>query len=156
LSSPFAPGRDGIVVSLGEAELSLLRELPVVLASIEAERGGPAHDRLNPAAYRSDREAEDEYRRLMTGELDRARADDRDLFVDSAHLAHPTLTIAEAEAWVRVIGDARLALAARSGIVAGDDEWEHRVGSDPDLTLVAWLGHLQASLIDALGEPGGA
>ena len=92
----------------------------------------------------------------MAPELDRARADDRDLFTNTVLAGRHTIAVSDGEAWLRVIGDARLVLAARKGVVAGDDEWEHLIGSDPDLTFVAWLGYLQTVLIGALDAAGDA
>jgi hypothetical protein len=150
--TPFRWTGEAVAVSLDHEERSLLASLPALLEGVGSARHDPAARRLNPAAYRSDKAAADEYRRLMSGEMDRARADDRDLFAESLGDGSVSITVADAEAWLRVLGDARLALAARRGIVEGGDEWEHRIESDPDLALVAWLGFLQAMLVDALDE----
>ena len=55
---------------------------------------------------------------------------------------------------MRVIGDARLAIAARNGVVRDEESWEDRINSEPELAFVAWLGYLQATLVDAMMEVG--
>ncbi len=51
---------------------------------------------------------------------------------------------------MRVIGDARLAIAARIGIE--DDRWESQQPTDPQLLMVHYLTHLQGGLIEALTD----
>ena len=41
-------------------------------------------------------------------------------------------------------------LAARKGIVRDEDGWEERIEGDPELGMLAYLGFLQGSLVDAL------
>lgn len=148
VNQPFTWAGDAVAITLGADEARLLADLPAILAALSTDPS--AADRLHPAAYRDDDEAQGEYRRLMAGELTRARADDRDVFAETLRSGSYTVTPGEAETWLRVIGDARIGLAARRGVVEGHDAWEHEVGIDADLTLVAWLGFLQASLVEAL------
>ncbi|RPI22995.1 MAG: DUF2017 family protein [Actinobacteria bacterium] len=150
--TPFAWNGHSITVRLDEHEASLLARLPLLLAGVGLEADDAAAGRLYPAAYEEDEEADGEYRRLMTGELDRARSEDRDVFAETVRRGRYAIAVSDAEAWLRVIGDARLALAARRGILEGSDEWEQLIRIDPDLALVAWLGHLQAVLVDALAD----
>jgi Domain of unknown function (DUF2017) len=150
--TPFAWTGESIMVILDEREASLLARLPLLLAGVGLEGGDAAASRLSPSAYPGDEEAEREYRRLMASDLDLARADDRDVFAETVRSGSYPITVAAAEAWLRVIGDARLTLAARRGVTDETDEWEQRIRSDHDLAIVAWLGHLQAELVDALGD----
>ena len=146
--NPFSWDGSAIRVSLGPEERAFLPTLLVLLETVVPDRGDPAAERLDPPAYEADPEAEREYRRLMAGELEDARAADRQRF--AASVETDQLDREDAESWLRVLGDARLTLAARKGITRDDDHWEDRVGDDPELGMLAYLGFLQGSLVDAL------
>ena len=81
-----------------------------------------------------------------------ARAADRERFAASlARLRdNPTLDFEEAEAWMVVLGDARLALGARLGIT--EPGWEEGSLDDPDRIALGFLSYLQSQLVDALME----
>jgi len=147
---PFTAERGVIVLNLEARERSMLELIPALLAGLGAEAGDPAAARLNPPAYPRDEEAQAEYARLMEDDLVSARDHDRDLFDETLRAGLDSMGIEQAEAWVRVIGDARLVIAARSGIAPGDSDWEDRARTEPDLALVAWLGYLQGALIEAI------
>ncbi|MDX1690320.1 MAG: DUF2017 family protein, partial [Acidimicrobiia bacterium] len=108
----------------------------------------PAAARLDYDAHPDDERASARFRELTGDQLDAARAEDREQFLRT--LDADELTEEEAEAWLRVIGDARLALASRIGIT--DDGWEAGVGpgDPPELLLVGWLGGVQDALVRAL------
>jgi hypothetical protein len=148
--NPFTAADAGIDVSLGPDEQVLLSQLLTLLGSVGASPDDPAADRLDPDAYRDDVDASHEFRRLTASELTTARDMDREVFAATLPSSH--LSVEEAEAWVRVIGDARLAIAARRGVVEGDTEWESEIDQNPDLAVVAYLGFLQARLVEALLE----
>lgn len=152
MTARFKPHADGVEVLLAEPEVVLLERLPHLLASISDDGSDPAHERLNPAAHRNDPDASDEFRRLVEGQLASSRDDDRTTLVSNLRALgqRPVLAIDEAEAWLRVIGEARLVIAARRDIVEEDDDWSTRASTDPELGLLAYLGFLQEGLVDVL------
>jgi hypothetical protein len=71
------------------------------------------------------------------------------------------LDVEEAEAWLRAINDARLAMGVRLNIAAHTDlgeELDDAVLHDPassrvfQLSVYAYLGYLQESLLNAVSE----
>ena len=146
--NPFVWDGSGVRVTLGAEERAMLPSLLALLETVVAGRGDPAAERLDPPAYDADPVADEEYRRLMAQELLDARARDRERFAATASAER--LDEDDAEAWLRVLGDVRLTLAARKGIERDDDQWEDRIEVDPELGMLAYLGFLQGSLVDAL------
>jgi len=153
MRGPFSGDAGAIAVDLRAIDRDLLRRLPDLLERVGESGADPAGDRLDPAVYPGDPDADGEFRRLMADEMGAARSADRTCFVDT--LDSSRLSGQEAAAWVRVIGDARLAIAARNGVVAAGTEWERRMQTEPDLALVGWLGYLQGSLVEAISSGDG-
>ena len=112
---PFLPTPDGILVTLEPDDLDLLRQLPEFLDRLGDPGDDPAASRLQVPVYLDDPESSDEWWRLMGGELDQSRAADRSAFamILEAATAGTVASIAEAEAFLRVLNEARLALGAR-------------------------------------------
>jgi hypothetical protein len=150
---PFTSKRGSIRVHLDAQERAILEQLPVYLGDVGDAAVDPAGARLNPAVYLDDPAAQAEYEQLMEDELVTVRDHDRGLFLETLD-GSDRLDLEEAAVWMRVIGDARLAIAARSGVVHGGDDWEDRARREPDLALVAWLGFLQGALVDAVRGAG--
>ncbi len=147
MTEPFTARRDRIRVHLSSQEAEVLADLPLLLESVGGDEGDPAAARLSLPVYSSDPEADGEWRRFAQPELDRGRATDRSLFIDS--LGRDELSTEEAEGWLRLIGEARLVLGARLGIT--EDEWTTEdAGTDPVTALLHYLSWLQESLIAAL------
>ncbi len=141
-----------IEVGLDPAARMLLATLPGWLSTVGRDVDDPAVRRLSPPGVLDDPAADLEFRRLTGSDLDAARAADRETFEATVRTAD-VLSEADAEAWLRVIGDARLALAARAGVTVGDDEgWERSVDERPELGMVAWLGAVQELLVEAMME----
>lgn len=138
-----------VVVDLEPGAWALLATLPSLLGSVRAGSDDPAALRLSLPAYPGDAVAQEEFDRYIGPELDTARAADRETF-GAGVSDHRLLSIEEAEAWLRVIGEARLVVAARKGIQIEDESWEDRALDDPDLGLVAFLGYLQDGIVGAL------
>ncbi|HEX6968238.1 MAG TPA: DUF2017 domain-containing protein [Micromonosporaceae bacterium] len=150
-------------------ETRVLRKIAtevVVLLSDGFNRGDPAIGRLFPDIY-PDRPAESaEFRRytereLKTGKIDQAGAVLAALPADGG--GEVRLDDEAAQAWLRALNDARLALAVRLEITTATDLSRELVEAarDPQsarafqLSVYAYLGHLQESLLDALlTEPG--
>jgi hypothetical protein len=145
---PFRRIRDGIAVRLDEQERRVVRLARDIVDGVGADEDDPAAARLSYDARPDDEDASRAFRELTADDLDQARRADRDAFLRTIDAA--VLTDEEAEAWMRVIGDARLALAARIGIT--DDGWEASVrpGQPPELLLVGYLGGIQDALVRAL------
>jgi hypothetical protein len=130
----------------------LLDELDAVLEG-EAETDGAVLERLYPAAYRDDPEAETEFRSLTesslrTGRSERIAACRADLAGSSdIDLSDPDA----ARRWIQVVNDVRLALGTRLGITEDDE---------PDLNptdpaaqpwiIYYWLTGVQDAVVQGL------
>jgi len=136
----------GIAVRLSPGEVEILGALPALLLAVDPDE--PAADRLDPTVYPDDPGADAAYRDLTRGMLEEARTRDRSEL--AVTLGNDVLTTEEADAWLRVIGEARLVLAARLGI--DEDGWErHAAGDEPvEMSLLRLLGALQEDLVSAL------
>ncbi len=145
MSRPFESGTAGIRLTLGRDEIGVLRSIPTLL-----EIGGDADGRLDYTPHPNDLDAADRYRDLVGNDLDVLRNDDRSQF--DATLSGEPVAVATVEAFMRVVGEARLVLAARIGIT--DDGWETEMerGTDPELTLLGWLGYLQDAAVETLSD----
>lgn len=156
---------DGVLgtvrVEVEEARIlaSLADQLQALLADgLEhgTERDG-ALARLLPDAYRHDPELADEWRQLSRrGLVDRKIGFARTLSTSLAPIAAGaeagTVPLTEGEAldWVRGVGDLRLVIAERMGIIVDADEGSF---AEPGLRDVYdWLAWLQDSLVRLLEE----
>jgi len=165
--SRFTAAGQKVLVALEPEEVAVLSRLPALLGSVGAAWDDPAQDRLNPEAYPGDLIASREFSRLTEKELTEARSADRERFADTLHRLRerPVLHSVEAAAWVRVLGEARLVLAARHGVLGGgpaaaEDDPPESVDlveltepppeTDPELLLVDYLGSLQDDLVGEL------
>ena len=168
---PFRRTRHGTVEARFEpAEAGLLaricRELTELLAGDEpvspAEgEPDPVLARLFPRAYLdpTEEEAEAEWQRLVHSDLLEGRrialeTMGRTLAHADTSRAGYTLVLSgdEAEAWLSVLNDARLALGTRLEVTEDLDPADFRA-DDPEAAPYAvywWLGLLQEHLIDAL------
>ncbi len=148
-------------VEVEEARIlaSLADQLQALLAdALETgtQRDG-ALSRLLPDAYRHDPELADEWRQLSRrGLVDRKIGFARTLSTALAPIAAAStaadvaLTEAEALDWVRGVGDLRLVIAERMGIIVDGDEGTF---AEPGLRDVYdWLAWLQDSLVRLLEE----
>lgn len=161
--SRFTVAGQKVLVALEPEEVAILSRLPTLLGSVGASWNDPAHDRLNPEAYPGDTVASREFSRLTEKELVEARSADRERFADTLRRLRerPVLRPGDAAAWVRVLGEARLVLAARHGTPAGgpaaadeqpaaDDLTVTPPAANPELMLVDYLGALQDDLVGEL------
>jgi hypothetical protein len=149
--SPFKSTPDGVKVALGSPELELLESLPEFLADVrEGGPADPAFARLNPAAYRDDFAAQHDYATVAAPMLAEARAGHETLYTEGVEAVADgrPLTLEQAEAWLTVIGDARLALAARLGIT--DPAWSSEPAAGPAREALDFLGYLQDRLVATL------
>ena len=123
----------------------------------DAPSSDPAIARLLPDAYRDDRDASQEFRRLTEHSLsDRKIANARELVRmlgagGGAGSDEIELDADAQQAWLRALNDIRLIIASRIGIEGDGDEG--RGDSDADLIIrdvYDWLGMVQGSLVEVL------
>ncbi|HAX81293.1 MAG TPA: hypothetical protein DCY40_01840 [Actinobacteria bacterium] len=147
MTQPFSRRGDRVRVHLDAGTRELLASLPELL-----EQSGDADSRLDYRVHADDPAAEARYRELVGDSLDDLRREDRSVLRRAA--AADTLDPEEAEAWMRVIGEARLVLAGRLGIVA--DGWEDDADPErnPEIALLTYLGYLQDRLVAVLTPSG--
>jgi hypothetical protein len=118
----FKAARGGIDVALTPEEKEFLSGLLELLAGIPATGDDRASQRLHVPVYLDDPEANAEWWRLMEGELAAARTADRGVFertINDKGQRH--LSNDEADAFLRVLNEGRLALGARFGVEVEDD-----------------------------------
>jgi hypothetical protein len=106
-----------IVVELPKEEREFLSDVLELLGSIPSSGDDPATRRLQVPVYLDDPEANSEWWLFMGEELSIARSADRDVYqrvMDADKRI--TLTTEEADAFLRVLNEGRLALGARFGL----------------------------------------
>lgn len=142
--SHFQATDEGIRVALSPEERLFLGDVLPLLAEIGAPGSDPAADRLHVPVYLDDREANDEWWRLMGQDLEAARQADRNVFQNVVSSDEPvTLDVEDADAMLRVLNQARLALGARFGI---DVESDHDELPDDSRQVMDYLGWIQEEL----------
>jgi hypothetical protein len=148
----FASDSAGVAIRLTPAEVAILSRLPSLLGSVGTTPDDPAARRLHPEAYPEDLDASRELARLTSDDLDEARRADLERFgaLLPEAATGTSMTADDAVAWMRVLGDARLVVAARRGLLDPGAAEELRSSRDPDVTLIALLGMLQGELSEVL------
>jgi hypothetical protein len=140
---------------LTSEERRLLRALPRELRSlVDEEAADPTLRRLFPPAY-EEASAEEEYRRLMHGEL--ASRHREALVVLEQTADRERLRDEEVHAWLSALNDLRLVLGTRLGVT--EDLYEQHVDPDapgaPELGVFLYLTWLQEQFVEAAaGLPG--
>lgn len=153
------PTDDGVRLSLSRQEADLLRRLTDDLRSLlrDADEEDPVRERLFPDAYENPDDAR-AYRELTSDSLETAKLEGLTAIRDALGGRGGTKTELgeeDAESWIRALTDLRLAIGTRLGI----DEEAMSAELDPDdpeagsLAVLHWLGYLQQTLLEALGEP---
>ena len=152
-SSPkIKRSRDGsYAVSLETWERDLLRTLPAQLRDLLTS-DDPALERLYPPAYVDDDERNDEYQRLMRGDLEQRRRTSLDVM--EATIDATTLDEDQLVAWMGAVNDLRLVLGTRLDV--SEDPLEDQVDEDdpraPAFALYGYLGYLQETVVQALSS----
>jgi hypothetical protein len=148
--SRFAAQQGGVAVHLPAGEVAVLSRLTALLGAAGVEASDPARARLEPVVYEDDPAASHEFNRLAGAELGEARAGDRERFDATLQDAANgiVLSAADAAAWLRVLGQARIVLAARSGLFTTGLPEE--TPTDPETALVMLLGYLQEGLVEEM------
>lgn len=150
--SHFRTTEDGIEVELTPEERLFLGDVLPMLAGIGAPGSDPAADRLHVPVYLDDSEANEEWWRLMGQDLETARQSDRVVFKKMVESDDPVLLDSEdADAVLRVLNEARLALGARFGIDVEEDHDELPENSRQVMDYLGWIQEeLTVELIRAL------
>lgn len=142
--SHFRRTDDGIEASFSPEERMFLGDVLPLLAGIGAPGTDPAADRLKVPVYLDDQGANEEWWRLMGQDLEAARRADRAVFDDVVSRDGPVvLDEEEADAVLRVLNEARLALGARLGI---DVEADHDELPEDKRQVMDYLGWIQEEL----------
>jgi hypothetical protein len=133
---------------LSPPERELLRALPAELELLLDAPEDPDLRRLFPAAY-EDAEAQDEYARLVGGELLDGRR--RALATIRETVGRERLTAEQAESWLTGLTALRLVLGTRLDV--GEDEAPSFDPSDPrarEWAVYFYLSWLQEQLVEAM------
>lgn len=167
----FRRNRGHYVATLAADEVRVLRKVATEVVGLLTD-GFDHHDpvvgRLFPDTYPRDPADSAEFRRYTEGDLKTAKIDQAGAVLAALPAAtggEVRLDAEAAEAWLRALNDARLAMGVRLEIRDGmdlGDELDEAVVRDPastrvfQLSVYAYLGYLQESLLDALtGRPDG-
>jgi hypothetical protein len=135
-----------VEVDLTGDERAFLAGLLEVLAGLPRTGDDPATRRLRVPVYLDDPESNDEWWRLMGEELTAARNADRRVFQRALGEGPCHLSEEEANAFLRVLNEGRLALGARFGL---DVEEDHDRLPEEQRDIMDYLGWL---LEDLTGE----
>jgi hypothetical protein len=146
-------------------EVKVLRQVAgevVALLTDGFDRDDPVVERLFPDVYPNDPVSTAEMRQFTDGDLKTAKIDQAGAILAALPSSGGTeiqLDDESAEAWLRALNDVRLAIGIRLGVEDDTDleeELDDAVLRDPtsprvgQLSLYAYLGYLQVSLLDAL------
>lgn len=146
----FRARAGGIEVSLTPEMRMFLGDVLPMLAAIGDSKDDPAAQRLQVPVYLDDTDSNEEWWRLMGPDLDAARRADRRVFKRVVESEEPlTLSDDEADAFLRVLNESRLALGARMGVEVEADYEELSEGSR---TVLAYLGAILEELTDELSD----
>ncbi len=145
----FVSERDGIRITLPAGLVDFLADVPQALDLVGNSDVDPAGARFKVPVYLDDDGANDEYWRWMGSELDSSRAADRSAFATLLEDAVEGVVAsrAEAEAFLRVLVEIRLAVAARLGVEVEDD---YGMLEHTDAVVLDTLAELQLMLLAAL------
>lgn len=160
----FTRSRDGCVARFGSGEAAVLHDVMlqvVELLSDGFDRADPVVERLFPDMYPDSPDDSAELRRYTEQELRSAKLEQAALLLDVLPPQGGDVELDEeqAEAWLRALTDARIALGLRLDITDGTDleaELDDAVLREPtsprvaQLSVYAYLTYLQESLVQAL------
>jgi hypothetical protein len=155
------------VATFAVDEVRVLRKVAgevVALLTDGMDHGDPVVSRLFPDIYPDRPEESQEYRLYTEGDLKTGKIDQAGAILaalpDEGE-GEVRLDPEAAEAWLRAINDARLAMGTRLDISAETDlseELDEAILVDPSssrvfqLSVYAYLGYLQESLLNALPD----
>jgi hypothetical protein len=146
----FRAARGGIDVDLTPDEKSFLGGLLELLAGLPRSGDDPASLRLRVPVYLDDPESNDEWWRLMGEELTAARNSDRHVFERVLNDdGRSRLSNEDADAFLRVLNEGRLALGARFGLEVEED---HDQLPEEQREIMDYLGWLLEDLTSELSR----
>jgi len=141
----------GYRLRLPAEERDLLRSLPAQLREVLGT-DDPSLRRLFPSAYPDDREADDEYRRLMRAELLEGKLAALQVVEDTADAEH--LTTEQLEGWLGALESLRLFLGTQLDV--REEIYDAPLHPDdpdaPALALYGYLSWLQEQAVEALSS----
>ena len=139
----------GYLLRLPPEERELLRSLPAQLREV-MQTDDPSLRRLFPPAYPDDREADDEFRRLMREELLEGKLAALRVVEETA--GADRLSDAQLEAWLGALESLRLFLGTQLDIT--EESYEQDLDPEnpaaPALALYGYLSWLQEEAVAAL------
>jgi len=143
--------KGGYRLRLPAEERELLRSLPAQLRDV-LQTDDPSLRRLFPPAYDDDREAEDEFRRLMRDELLEGKLAALLVVEETAGADH--LTGEQLEAWLGALESLRLVLGTQLDVneETYEQDLDPRHPSAPALALYGYLSWLQEQAVEALSS----
>ena len=142
MSEPFRLEGGAVRVLLSDAERTAISGIPEII-----EAAGGADGRFEYRAHPDDPGADRRYQELVGDDLDTLRAADRRAFREGVKAE--SLEPEQAEAMMRVIGEARIVLVQRLGFE--EDGWEETAPvEDPEVAMLHYLGYLQDALVGVL------
>ncbi|KIR65390.1 hypothetical protein BSA16_08755 [Micromonospora sp. Rc5] len=163
--SMFRRRGERYVATLAVDEVRVLRKVASEVVGLLTEgfdHTDPVVGRLFPEVYPDDSAGTAEFRKYTEGDLKTGKIDQAGAILaalpDSAG-GEVQLDAEAAEAWLRALNDARLAMGVRLEIKDGTDlgaELDEAVAADPSssrvfqLSVYAYLGYLQESLLNAM------
>jgi hypothetical protein len=141
--------KGGYRLRLPAEERELLRSLPAQLREV-LRTDDPSLRRLFPPAYADDREAEDEFRRLMRDELLEGKL--AALLVVEETAGANRLTGEQLEAWLGALESIRLVLGTQLDVTEATyaEAVDPADPSAPALALYGYLSWLQEQAVEAL------
>lgn len=127
-------------IRLSSSERALLQDVLVFVTGIEASPASP-NPRSRIPVYLGDAESSEEWSRLMGEQLDRDRSADRQSYtgIVKSDEREVVVDFDQAEAFLRVVNNGRLALADRMGIEVEEDY--ALLAADEEMVL-GFLGYL--------------
>ncbi|GAA1817644.1 DUF2017 domain-containing protein [Planosporangium flavigriseum] len=155
---------DVCVGRFDQAEAAVLQQVMVEMVTLLSERldhADPVVARLFPDVYRDDPDVSADLRRYTEADLKAAKLDQAGEMLAAVPPEGGEVRLDDegAEAWLRALTDARLALGLQLGIRDDTDlveELDEAVARDPisvrvaQLSVYAYLSQLQESLLEAL------
>ena len=143
--------KGGYRLRLPPEERELLRSLPAQLHDV-LRTDDPSLRRLFPPAYTDDREADDEFRRLMRDELLEGKLAALRVVEETAGADH--LSGEQLEAWLGALESLRLYLGTQLDVTEQtyEQELDPSDPSTPALALYGYLSWLQEQAVEALSS----
>lgn len=140
LSDRFTLRDDRVIIDIPADERSFLGQVLVLLSEVDDQTDDPGHQRLNVPVYLDDSTANEEWWRLMGEELGQARAHDREVYQRVVSGPGPSdLDPEDANSFLRVLNEGRLAFAARLGLEVAEDHDSIPEAEKSALDYLGWV-----------------